>query len=63
MSSSNDCQEQTKITPDQKRNLEQLKKEVTQDLTGNILPYWSAKMVDNVNGGFYGRIDRNEVMV
>lgn len=54
------CQENKKVTPEQKNQLELLKKEVTQDLTGNILPYWSAKMVDYVNGGFYGRIDRND---
>ncbi|MCX6259756.1 MAG: AGE family epimerase/isomerase, partial [Bacteroidia bacterium] len=59
LSNSGDCQDHKKITPGQKQKLEQLKKEVTGDLTRNILPYWSAKMVDNVNGGFYGRIDGN----
>jgi len=54
------CTEQHKVTPEQRQKLEQLKKEVSDDLTKNILPYWSAKMVDNVNGGFYGRIDGNE---
>jgi cellobiose epimerase len=57
---SSECQENKKITSEQKQKLEQLKKEVTENLTRNILPYWSAKMVDNVNGGFYGRIDRND---
>lgn len=37
--------------------LNQLKAEVTENLTKNLLPYWSTKMVDNVNGGFYGRIN------
>jgi len=60
LSNSGDCQDHMKITPEQKQKLEQLKKEVTDDLTGNILPYWSAKMVDNLNGGFYGRIDGND---
>jgi mannobiose 2-epimerase len=60
LSNSSDCQENKKITPEQKQKLEQLKKEVTENLAGNILPYWSAKMVDNVNGGFYGRIDGND---
>jgi mannobiose 2-epimerase len=60
ISNSGDCQDHKKITPEQKQKLEQLKKEVTENLTGNILPYWSAKMVDNVNGGFYGRIDGND---
>jgi mannobiose 2-epimerase len=60
LSNSGDCQDYKKITPAQKQKLEQLKKEVTEDLTRNILPYWSAKMVDNLNGGFYGRIDGND---
>jgi mannobiose 2-epimerase len=34
----------------------QLKTEVTANLTQNLLPYWSSKMVDYANGGFYGRI-------
>jgi mannobiose 2-epimerase len=54
------CQDHKKITPEQKQKLEQLKKEVTEDLTENILPFWSDKMTDKVNGGFYGRIDGND---
>lgn len=57
---SGNCQDQNGIKPEQKQKLEQLKHEVIENLTVNILPYWSAKMVDNVNGGFYGRIDGNE---
>ena len=53
------CQDHSKITPGQKLKLNQLKKEVSDDLTKNILPYWSTRMVDNLNGGFYGRIDGN----
>jgi len=53
------CQDHPKITPGQKLKLNQLKKEVSDDLTKNILPYWSTRMVDNQNGGFYGRIDGN----
>lgn len=60
LTNSSNCQENKKPAPEQKKRLEQLKKEVTRDLTGNILPYWSAKMVDNINGGFFGRIDRND---
>ena len=60
ISNSGDCQDNKKITAGQEQKLKQLKKEVTGDLTRNILPYWSAKMVDNVNGGFYGRIDGND---
>lgn len=36
-----------------------LKEEVKNNLIENILPYWMSKMVDEVNGGFYGRIDGN----
>jgi len=57
LTDSSNCQEQKRITPDQKQKLEQLKKELSDNLTKNILPYWSSRMVDNINGGFYGRID------
>lgn len=40
--------------------LVQLKGEVQYNLTKNILPYWTAKMTDNINGGFFGRIDADE---
>ncbi len=52
--------QEIKTTADQKLRMEQLKKEVSANLTTNILPYWSGKMTDNVNGGFYGRIDAKE---
>lgn len=32
------------------------------ELTDNILPFWIDKMQDTVNGGFYGRIDGNNVL-
>lgn len=32
------------------------------ELTQNILPYWIGKMQDDVNGGFFGSIDGNEVL-
>jgi len=44
---------------DAEKMIQQLKKEVSDNLTGNLLPYWSSKMVDKTNGGFYGRIDLN----
>jgi len=40
--------------------LDQLKSEVQENITQNLLPYWSSRMVDDVNGGFYGRIDGQE---
>lgn len=54
------CSHKKDITTGQKVKLEQLKKEVSDNLTRNLLPYWSSKMIDTVNGGFYGRIDKNE---
>jgi len=45
---------------DQRSRMDQLKSEVSVNLTQNILPYWATRMVDNVNGGFYGRIDGKE---
>jgi mannobiose 2-epimerase len=46
-------------TSDSKLLKDRLKNEVLTNLTQNILPFWSDKMVDNKNGGFYGRIDSN----
>ena len=37
--------------------INKLKSEVKAELVQNILPFWSKSMIDNVNGGFYGRID------
>ncbi|MBP5776873.1 MAG: AGE family epimerase/isomerase [Prevotella sp.] len=42
--------------------LEQLKKEMQDVLQKNILQFWMDKMVDRENGGFYGRIDAQEVL-
>ncbi len=36
-----------------------LKSEVESELVKNILPFWSGKMIDVENGGFYGRIGGN----
>ena len=32
------------------------------ELTDNILPFWIEKMQDTEHGGFYGRIDGNEIL-
>jgi mannobiose 2-epimerase len=37
--------------------LQQLANSVKLNLVENILPFWSDKMVDRQNGGFYGRMD------
>jgi cellobiose epimerase len=42
--------------------LEKLKAEVKEELVDNILPFWSEKMIDSKNGGFYGRIDGSGVI-
>lgn len=36
--------------------------EFKKELTDNILPFWIEKMQDNEHGGFYGRIDGNEIL-
>jgi mannobiose 2-epimerase len=46
-----------KITSVQLADLKRLKKEVSDNLTNNILSFWSRTMVDKTNGGFYGRAD------
>jgi cellobiose epimerase len=40
-----------------KNKLETLRSEVRNELLNNILPFWSEKMIDDANGGFFGRID------
>jgi cellobiose epimerase len=45
---------------DSTQKMSQLKKEVSANLTTNLLPWWSKNMVDYSHGGFYGRIDGNE---
>ena len=43
--------------------IQQLKSEVREELLQNILPFWSEKMTDQKNGGFYGRIDGNDQLI
>ncbi len=43
-------------------DLQTLKKEMQDVVTNNILRFWQDKMVDRQNGGFYGRIDAQEVL-
>ena len=44
-------------------DLQQLKREVTDELTGNILPFWMNKMTDRKHGGFYGRLTGTGVLM
>ena len=40
-----------------------LKQEMQKELTTRILPYWMERMVDQENGGFYGRITGQEELI
>ena len=42
--------------------IQTLRKEMQDVLENNILHFWQTKMVDRENGGFYGRIDGQEVL-
>ena len=42
--------------------IQTLRKEMQNVLENNILHFWQTKMVDRENGGFYGRIDGQEVL-
>ncbi len=44
------------IDGDPETKISRLSAEVSVNLRENILAYWSSRMVDTVNGGFYGRI-------
>ncbi|WP_071147089.1 AGE family epimerase/isomerase [Bacteroides ihuae] len=46
-----------------KQTVSVLASEMEEVLTCNILPYWMNKMVDKVNGGFYGRITGTEQLM
>jgi len=46
-----------------KAELKKLKTEVMEVLLQNILPFWTEKMIDEENGGFYGRIDGNDQII
>ncbi len=48
-------------TADQK--LTELKNQLANNLENNILPFWSSKMPDETNGGFFGRIDGNNLAI
>jgi mannobiose 2-epimerase len=47
-----------------KYNLLELKQELKEELTHNILPFWMEKMVDENQGGFYGQMTgKNQIVV
>lgn len=39
-----------------------LRSEVEHELTTDILPFWMEKMADKAKGGFYGRIDGDDIL-
>jgi cellobiose epimerase len=43
--------------------LTQLKQELRNELTGNILPFWMNRMIDTNHGGFYGRMTGEGVLI
>ena len=43
--------------------MEKLKSEVRAELINNILPFWSTKMVDTENGGFYGQMNGHNKLI
>jgi cellobiose epimerase len=45
------------LKDDPRLTISKLRNEVFVNLTQNILPFWSDRMVDYHNGGFYGRIN------
>ena len=44
-------------------NVETLKKEMTDVVQNNILSFWMSKMVDHENGGFYGQMTGDGLLV
>jgi len=46
-----------------KYELLQLKKELKEELTHNILPFWMDKMTDDTNGGYYGQMTGKNLLV
>ncbi len=43
--------------------IDQLRNEVEANLKDNLLSWWSAKTVDYVNGGFYGRVNSKDSVI
>ncbi len=51
------------MTQDTGKIIDEMKKDALTELTGSILPFWMTKMVDDQNGGFYGRIDGEDNII
>lgn len=46
-----------------KYELLELKKELKEELTHNILPFWMDKMTDDMNGGYHGQMSGRNMLV
>jgi len=46
-----------------KYELLELKQELKEELTHNILPFWMEKMTDDKNGGYYGQITGHNLLI
>jgi mannobiose 2-epimerase len=46
-----------------KYELLELKQELKEELTHNILPFWMEKMTDDKNGGYYGQITGRNLLI
>lgn len=44
-------------------DIKNMSKEMEEELVNNILPFWLNRMTDETNGGFYGRITGEEVLM
>lgn len=40
-----------------------IKQEIHDELTKNILPFWMERMVDEINGGFFGQINGENLLI
>jgi cellobiose epimerase len=44
-------------------NRYEFKRQLRNELTNNILPFWSTRLVDRLNGGFYGAITNDNMIL
>ena len=44
-------------------DVKNMRKEMEEELTANILPFWMNRMTDEANGGFYGRITGTGILM
>jgi cellobiose epimerase len=48
------------VKEDHEERMSQMKNEVSANLTRNLLPFWSTKMADYKNGGYFGHITADD---